>query len=705
MSKKRSRGAAALVTLGLASLAAPHAAAEEVIAVTADNTLITFDTSTPGGINSQRVITGVTGQVIAIDVRPADGTLYALTDDGRLWRLDRESAGATAVGGPMAIAPSGDVGMDFDPVTDRIRIVTDTDQNWRVNPNDGTVIDSDPGSAGPQPDGALFYAIGDDNVFANPNVNALAHSDFPDGKTTAFAIDTALDVLTRLGAADGTEDSRNAGRLNTIGSLGVNALDLNGFDISRASNRAYAVLTLSGEPSSRLFQISLFTGAASFVGNVGYAVPIRAMTLGPATPQTPTPRIDFIGLNGAGELVGFSSDSPNTIAHRVAVTGLEPGDSLVSVALRPANRRLYGLSVAGRLYVLNANTGAASAIRTAPFEVPLAGTRFGFDFNPQSDVIRITSDADQNMRVRPDTGAVVDSDDSTAGVQTDAELAYASGDPQGMPDPNVVAVAYDRNGVRSVPTLFAIDSTLDFLARVGSRGGSQQSPNTGQLHTIGALGVDATDVVGFEIAGDANALATIVGPSGGSRLFSIDLDTGRATLVGDVGPVPETLLAVAVAPSSNPTPGDDLRVSHMIVKFDYRRESRDWIKVHGTIPFPAQPIEGTSVVVDVGGFSQSFVLDAKGRARDREDTGPAKDDDTFRLVGSPTDGRIRFETFLRREDVSDELSDEGMGGAETVRRESRTVRVTVTVAGNVHETDVTLRYSARAGKNGIAIEP
>src|SRR5206468_7055424 len=115
-------------------------------------------------------------------------------------------------------------------------------------------------------------------------------------------------------------------------------------------------------------------------------------------------------LTTGGELVQFASDASTTIEHRVAVTGLVPGDSLVSVALRPSNRRLYGLSSGSRLYVLNAVTGQATVVRQTPFEVPLSGTRFGFDFNPQSDVIRIVSDTGQNMRVVPDTGAVVDAD-------------------------------------------------------------------------------------------------------------------------------------------------------------------------------------------------------------------------------------------------------------------------------------------------------
>lgn len=64
-------------------------------------------------------------------------------------------------------------GFDFNPVADRIRLVSDR-QNLRLNPNDGTVVDGDPATAGIQPDSPLVYAAGDPNVGTTPRVTGAA---------------------------------------------------------------------------------------------------------------------------------------------------------------------------------------------------------------------------------------------------------------------------------------------------------------------------------------------------------------------------------------------------------------------------------------------------------------------------------------------------------------------------------------------------
>ena len=98
---------AAALLFTLTSRAAP-ALAEEVIAVTADKALVTFDTATPQLIESTRVITGITGNVVAIDVRPADGMLYAVTDDSRLYRIDPATGSASRVSfDPFAVLIAG----------------------------------------------------------------------------------------------------------------------------------------------------------------------------------------------------------------------------------------------------------------------------------------------------------------------------------------------------------------------------------------------------------------------------------------------------------------------------------------------------------------------------------------------------------------------------------------------------------------------
>jgi hypothetical protein len=74
-------------------------------------------------------------------------------------------------------------------------------------------------------------------------------------------------------------------------------------------------------------------------------------------------------------------------------------------------------------------------------------------------------------------------------------------------------------------------------------------PNSGQLFTVGVLGVSTDGWVGFDIASNGgNAFAAIT-PAGSSsaRFYWIDLSSGAAKMVGTIGGG-EAISAIAVAP-------------------------------------------------------------------------------------------------------------------------------------------------------------
>lgn len=691
------------LTLGLAlsGVVALSAAAfaEEVIAVTTDHRVIRFDTENPGVLTGNKNINGIAGNVVAIDVRSADGTLYAMTDAGRLYRLDAQTGDARAVGsGPFTNSVGILVGMDFDPAQDVLRVVTEQNRNFRVDPDSATIVDAAAG-AGVQEDSELAYNPADPRFPADPTVTAIAFdNNVPNaGSTTLYGLDTTLDTLVRI-------DAPSNGQLSTIGSLGVNTSAIAGFDISRLTGNAYAVLTLAGQSRSGLYNVSL-AGGATFAGPIADNVTIRSMTLGPSVAPPQATSRNLVGLSASGEILRFTDTTPGTIATRLAVTGLVGGDTLVGIDTRPTNGRLYGLGSGGRIYVINTSTGLATPIRQTPFELPLAGTAFAFDFNTFGNRVRIVSDTGQSFRVHPDTGAVVDGDPDTDGVQGDTALSFGAGDVNEGASPRVSAIAFDRNDSASNTTLFGIDTNLDVLVRQGSIGGTPDSQNGGRLRTIGALGIDVTHVAGFEIVSEGTALATLSAPGGSTRLYSIDLDTGEATLVGDVG-TGESLRDVAAAPTSNPPlPGDDLDVRSALLRFDYRRDNRDSVTIEGRLPFPSSPFAGQVVTVDLGGYTDAFFLTGAGRAKNDETTRGRKDDDRFQFVGRPSEGTIRFSLTLRREDLSDELADEGMGGTETVTKSPRTLPLTITVDGATYSTTIPLNFTAKAGKTGVAKRP
>ncbi|MDQ3012119.1 MAG: DUF4394 domain-containing protein, partial [Acidobacteriota bacterium] len=237
----------------------------------------------------------------------------------------------------------------------------------------------------------------------------------------------------------------------------------------------------------------------------------------------------LVALSTNNTLLNINPATPNVVNSVRFISGLSSGETIVAIDSRPANGQLYGLSDAGRVYTINAVTGTATLVSTAALNPALSGTRFGFDFNPAADRIRLVSNTGQDLRLNPTTGAV---------AATDTTLTFAAGDTNAAATPNIVSVAYTNSsaGVTST-TLYGIDATQDALVTQGSANGSPTSPNTGQLFTIGKLGVDTTDLTGFDIAPGGNAAFASLTTQGAtaSQLYTINLTTGAATLVGTIG--------------------------------------------------------------------------------------------------------------------------------------------------------------------------
>lgn len=228
----------------------------------------------------------------------------------------------------------------------------------------------------------------------------------------------------------------------------------------------------------------------------------------------------LVGLNTNDQLMVF--ESAGTISGiSINVTGLQTGEHLLGIDFRPATGELFGLGDSRRLYTINLANGAATAVNASPFDLPLNGTSFGFDFNPVVDRIRVVSDANQNFRLNPASGAVIDGDPNTPGTQGDPPVAYLT-----AVDPTVTASAYANSFAgTAATTLYGIDTGLNHLVT--------QDPATGLLTTRGLLGVDPSELTGFDIltdtSGDTAFAALTVGSQNG--IYAIDLVTGAATLV------------------------------------------------------------------------------------------------------------------------------------------------------------------------------
>ncbi len=141
---------ALILGVALAAGAASTADAATLIGLTADNQLVRIDTETRRASAPVRV-SGASGKLLGIDVRPADGKLYGVTDSGQIVTIDAATGTATRVSQLNERFESGGCAViDFNPVADRLRVMGMNGANLRVNVQTGEAAK----------DGQLKYAAG-----------------------------------------------------------------------------------------------------------------------------------------------------------------------------------------------------------------------------------------------------------------------------------------------------------------------------------------------------------------------------------------------------------------------------------------------------------------------------------------------------------------------------------------------------------------
>jgi hypothetical protein len=262
--------------------------ASSILALTSGNTLIRFDSASPGTIQSSVAITGlqsVNETAIGIDFRPRTGQLFLTTVPTgvvanalvRTYALNALTGAATFVGSiPNTVPGAADVpgGYDFNPTVDRIRIVNVNDENFRINPNNGTLAGNDPNL---NPAGSQIVAEAYDRNFDRANATTIP--------TTLYGISRASSSLVTQGGINGASPGgANGGLIASVGALGV-TLDAGadaGFDITPGpgTGRGFAALTVGGQTG--LYSINLSTGAATLVGNIGNgATQVKGLTVVP----------------------------------------------------------------------------------------------------------------------------------------------------------------------------------------------------------------------------------------------------------------------------------------------------------------------------------------------------------------------------------------------------------------------------------------
>ena len=236
----------------------------------------------------------------------------------------------------------------------------------------------------------------------------------------------------------------------------------------------------------------------------------------------------------------FDSAAPGTILYSGQVSGVAAGDRLLGLDLRPSNRLLYSVGSSGKLYEISKNASGtdwtAVSLGTISGATPM-GQRFGLDFNPTVDRLRLVSEGNQNLRINPTTmapAALVD------GMLTrNGSSAFDLG-----------AVAYTNSRAGATTTvLYGLDAATDSLVRsTNANAGTYTDTNTMGM-TFAPLGISfgPLDRLHFDISGGSGAAFFTYNDS----FYTVDLNTGAASLVGAVG-VPDI---AGITAAAVPEPG------------------------------------------------------------------------------------------------------------------------------------------------------
>jgi Domain of unknown function (DUF4394) len=226
------------------------AQAAEVAALTGDNTVSIVDTGKKAVTKTWK-IEGVAGKVLGIDVRPTDNMLYAVGADGGIYTVDLKTGKATMKSKlEKNVDAKTMVTVDFNPVADRLRLMSNDGTSLRVNVDDGKVTT----------DGSHKFAETDMHKGEKPNVVAGAYSNSVKGtkETALYNIDGTVGALVK-------QAPPNDGILNTIGKLGVKVNGSLAFDIASDGNGGNTGWLLAG---GTLYTVDTMTGAAKPFGRV-----------------------------------------------------------------------------------------------------------------------------------------------------------------------------------------------------------------------------------------------------------------------------------------------------------------------------------------------------------------------------------------------------------------------------------------------------
>ena len=210
-----------------------------------------------------------------------------------------------------------------------------------------------------------------------------------------------------------------------------------------------------------------------------------------------------------------------------------------AIAYRPVTGDLLGFTN-GAVYTIDPMSGAMTDLGATIMEGAMVaeGAMVGFDFNNAIDAVRVVSSAGDNLVYFPE--GFGDNDERAGSLRRFTDLAYAEGDANAGATPMIFANAYTNAiaGMKASGTLqYALDAETDALVTLANNAGTLA---TVADVTVDGMAADLSGMGGFDIVSPeegtdmAYAVLQMEG-SDNAGLYSIDLATGAATLLADLG--------------------------------------------------------------------------------------------------------------------------------------------------------------------------
>jgi hypothetical protein len=234
------------------SVPAENAHAGTLVGLTSTNGLVVLTSSFPVAVSTPIPITGlVVGEtVVAIDVRPSTGALYALAvkaSTAHLYVVNVFDGLAVALGPAFALPQSPGAlvssyyGMTFEG-SDQIRVVGYSSDHFRLNPGTGVPTAL-----------AKLSASTINSVAAAADGTVYGINDLDSG-----------DELVRIGGPGGNP-SPDLGAVTVLGPLGAEGNASSGFDISQ-TGIPFALLSGAGQ---NLYRLQLSPPGETLIGPIG----------------------------------------------------------------------------------------------------------------------------------------------------------------------------------------------------------------------------------------------------------------------------------------------------------------------------------------------------------------------------------------------------------------------------------------------------